>query len=150
MDRFTLLFVRLVMITAGFIVASLVAGTALALLTHVVTLQEANRISDAGLGAGLVVAAFAFASLTGYVAFFPSIAVILYSEFTQRRDWLFYALCGGAMAAIAPIVVMFLRSGSGRDGFDFFVMNIAAGMLGGLTYWLIAGRNAGSWMSGGK
>ena len=48
MDRFTRLFLRLVLITAGFIAASLVAGTALALLTHIVTLEEVRQISDAG------------------------------------------------------------------------------------------------------
>lgn len=145
MDRFTRLFLRLVLITAGFIAASLVAGTALALLTHIVTLEEVRQISDAGYRAGLLVAALAFSSLTGYVAFFPSILVILYSEFTRRRDWLFYALCGGAMAAVAPLVVMLIQPGPERAGFDFFFMNIAAGMLGGCAYWLVAGRSAGDW-----
>ena len=146
MDRFTRLFLRLVLITAGFIAASVVAGTSLALLTLVVTLEQVSQISDGGFRAGLFIAALFFSSMTGYIAFFPSILVILYSEFTRRRDWLFYALCGGAMAAIAPLIVMLLRSGPAGSGFDFFFMNVAAGMLGGLAYWAVAGRGAGNWL----
>lgn len=146
MDRYIGFLIRLCVITAGFIAAAIVAGTSLAFLTRIVTIQEAGQISDAGLGAGLVVAAFAFASLTGYVAFIPSVVIILYSEFTRRRDWLFYALCGGAIAAIAPLIIVLVRSGTRTGGYEFFFMNIAAGMLGGIAYWMVAGRNAGNWL----
>ncbi|WP_136658127.1 hypothetical protein [Nitratireductor sp. XY-223] len=138
--------VRLCVITAGFIVAATVAGTSLALLTRLLTLKEAAQISDAGLGAGLVVAVIAFASLAGYAAFIPSVVVILYSEFARRRDWLFYALCGGAIAAIAPLVVALAGSGARTGGYEFLFMSLAAGMLGGIAYWLVAGRKAGNWL----
>ncbi|WP_419906936.1 hypothetical protein [Hoeflea sp.] len=146
MDRYITFLIRLCIITAGFACAALVAGTALALLTRIVTIQEAGQISDAGLGAGLVVAVFAFASLTGYVAFFPSVVIILYSEFTRRRDWLFYALCGGIIAALAPLAYALIGVATDTGGNDFVVVSVAAGMLGGITYWLVAGRNAGNWL----
>ncbi|MDA4845511.1 hypothetical protein [Hoeflea poritis] len=146
MDRYIGFIIRLCAITAGFIAAAIVAGTSLALLTRIVTIQEAGQISDAGFGAGLAVAAFALASLTGYVAFIPSVVIILYSEFARRRDWLFYALCGGAIAAVAPLIMILIDSGTRTGGSQFFFMSIAAGMLGGIAYWMVAGRKAGNWL----
>ncbi|MEX3011750.1 hypothetical protein [Hoeflea sp. TYP-13] len=146
MDRFLLFFIRLIMITIGFVAASLAAGIALAFLTRIITPPEAAQLSDAGLGAGLVIAAFAFSSMTGYVAFFPAMIIILYSEFTRRRDWLFYALTGGAIAAIAPLIITVIRSTGRPTDFEFLFMSIATGMIGGLAYWLVAGRSAGNWL----
>ena len=146
MDRYIGFIIRLCVVTAGFIAAAIVAGTSLALLTRIVTFQEAGQVSDAGFGAGLVVAAFALASLTGYVAFIPSVIIILYSEFARRRDWLFYALCGGAIAAIAPLIIVLIGNGARTRGYEFFFMSVAAGMLGGIAYWMVAGRKAGNWL----
>lgn len=146
MDRFLLLLVRLVVITLGYAAATVAAGVSLALLTKAVTPQQAGHLADSGFDAGLIIGAVALGSLAGYVAFFPAMLVILYAEFTGRRDWLFYALAGGVIAAAAPAIVSFAAGPNHADPLDFALMSLAAGMIAGSAYWLIAGRGAGRWL----
>lgn len=146
MDRFGLFFIRLVMITVGFIAASIAAGVCLAFLTRFITPREAGELTGAGLGSWMVVATIMFSSWTGYVAFFPGMAVILFGEFTRRRDWLYYAIAGGLIAILVPLFIVFFGSDSRPSETEFLVMSLAAGMIGGLVYWLVSGRNAGNWL----
>ena len=146
MDRFFLLLLRLVMITVGYAAATVVAGVSLALLTRAVTPQQAGHLADSGFDYGLVIGAIMLGSLAGYVAFFPAILVILFAEFTKRRDWLFYALAGGIIAAVAPFAATFLAGPAQVETADFAMMSLAAGMIAGTAYWLIAGRGAGNWL----
>lgn len=146
MDRFVLFFMRLVMITVGFILASIAAGVALAFLTQIITPREAAELSGPGSNGWLFVAAVAFSSVTGAVAFFPAMAVIFYGEFTRRRDWLYYAIAGGLIAVFAPILITLIRSSGRPSDIEFMAMSLAAGMIGGLAYWLVSGRNAGNWL----
>ncbi len=148
MDRLALFFIRMVMITLGFAVSSIVAGVALALLTEFITPHEAGRLASAGFDFGLVIGALGLASLVGYVAFVPAMLVIFYAEITKRRDWLFYALAGGIIAAVAPFLAAIVVQPAGGSRFDFALMATAAGMIGGLSYWLVAGRSAGNWLPG--
>ena len=108
MDRYALFFIRMVMITLGFAAGAVAAGVSLALLTKFITPQEAGHLADLGFDFDLVVGAVALASLAGYVAFVPAMEVIFYAEVAKRRDWLFYALAGGIIAAIAPLIVTFM------------------------------------------
>lgn len=146
MDRLALFLIRLSMITLGFVAASITAGIALALLTRFITLQEAGQLSNAGFDFGLVVGALGFASLVGYVAFVPALLVIFYAEVTKRRDWLFYALAGGIIAAVAPFLVAVILQPADHAQLEFALMTTAAGMIGGIVYWLFAGRSAGHWL----
>ncbi len=150
MDRFALLLLRLVMITIGFVLAAITAGIALMFLTKILTPHEANQLSQSGLDVGLVIGAFALASLAGYVAFFPAMLIILYGEFTRRRDWLFYALSGGAIAAAAPLILLLIRSTRRQPDFEFTLLCLASGMISGIVYWFISGRNAGNWLPDDK
>lgn len=134
------------MITIGFIAASIAAGISLVFLTRMVTPPEAAQISDAGFGGWIIGATILFSSLAGYVAFFPAIVIILYSEFTARRGWLFYALAGGAIAAVVPLALTVFQGSGEPSETPFLAMGIATGMIGGLTYWIVAGRNAGNWL----
>ena len=118
----------------------------LALLTKFITPQQAGHLADSGFDYGLVVGAMVLASLAGYVAFVPAMAVIFYAEVAKRRDWLFYALAGGIIAAIAPLIVTFMIGPDHRTPVDFTLMSLAAGMIGGIAYWAIAGRGAGNWL----
>lgn len=148
MDRFGLFFIRLVMITVGFVAASIAAGVSLAFLTRVITPQEAGELSGAGFRDWMIVAAIAFSSWAGYVAFFPGMAVILYGEFTRRRDWLYYAVAGGVIAVAVPLFITLVGGENRPLETEFLAMSLAAGMIGGLAYWLVSGRNAGSWLPG--
>lgn len=146
MDRFGLLLIRLVMITIGFIAASIAAGVSLAFLTRMITPQEAAELSGSDFSGWMIIATLMFSSWTGFIAFFPGMAVIFYGEFTRRRDWLYYAVAGGLIAVVAPLFIAYVWGAGPRSKSEFVLMSLAAGMIGGLAYWLVSGRNAGSWL----
>ena len=92
-------------------------------------------------------------ALIGSFAFIPAIILIVIAEITATRGWLAYSLCGGGVGFVAAF--MMRSSGPALDGMEgslspaatglsFAV--IAAGMIGGLAYWLITGRAAGLWL----
>ncbi len=146
MDRYGLFFIRMVMITLGYAAAAVTAGVSLALLTKFITPQQAGYLADSGFDFGLLIGAVALGSLAGYVAFVPAMLVILVAEVAKRRDWLFYALAGGAIAAAAPLLIALFTGPDRGAPTDFALMSLAAGMIGGTAYWLIAGRGAGNWL----
>ena len=148
MDRFGLFFIRLVMITVGYVAASVAAGVSLAFLTRFITPQEAGELAGAGFRDWMIVAVIAFSSWAGYVAFFPGMAVILFGEFTRRRDWLYYAVAGGVIAVAAPFFITLVWGENRSSETEFLAMSLASGMIGGLAYWLVSGRNAGNWLPG--
>lgn len=134
----------------GFIVAALAASAFL----HVMFLGAAGfELNDTPwLMAGSILFSLPFAALfVAYFAFLPALAVILVAEILSRRDWLFYAL-GGAAAGLAVMVFLWgdtypVPEDSDVAAFDplLSALLIAAGMIGGFAYWLVAGRLAGSW-----
>lgn len=84
-----------------------------------------------------------------YLAFIPAVPAILIGEALGKRDWLFYAIAG---AVIAAVVIGFM-SGTAETGYgivsdpSFALAIMASGMCGGIVYWLVSGRSAGSWRS---
>jgi hypothetical protein len=92
-----------------------------------------------------------FTLYSAYLAFIPVCILIVYSELLARRDWLFYALGGGA-SALFVLVWAWADPGAhpatANPGFAAAV--IAAGMVGGMAYWAVAGRTAGAWLHGDR
>ena len=87
------------------------------------------------------------ALFVAYFAFIPSAFAIGIGEIASKRDWLFYALAG---AVVALVIIGFSRSGEGAAfaeiaDLNFALAVIGSGMCGGIGYWLVAGRTAGSW-----
>ena len=158
MSGIALILVRLAAILAGYACAALAASAVL----------HAAWIGAAGFepeqAPWLVVGSIAFsvpfvALFIAYFAFVPAALTIGVAEFVGWRDWLTYALAGGLIAAV--VVSIFWRSGSwdmridgagmplaegGRlDDPQVLVALLAAGLVGGIVYWMVAGRGAGSW-----
>jgi len=97
------------------------------------------------LSTSAFVAAFAFA---------PSIVVILVAEAFSLRSVLFYAITGGAVGLFCGYTLGFIERApdyrlDGPFGSNFELM-AAAGIAGGLVYWLTAGRSAGAWRGEAK
>jgi len=146
---------RFVVIMLGFAAASLASSMFLHLL-----LLGSQDWSDGELPA--VVAGSLFVSVplvalfVAYFALLPSLAVIVAAELLGRRDWLTYALGGGAVGLVAAV---FLRPAAQPAAEDldataagpllaepaFIATLIGGGIVGGLAYWLVAGRSAGTW-----
>lgn len=136
---------RLVAILSGYIVAVLAAALFIGVLFFSLIPFEAGTPPGAYAGS-LVVALFFFAPLVGYIAFLPALCIVVLTEVLHLRDWLFHALGGGAVGLLATAWLWRNpeRSPAPPDA-GFLMVLIGAGMVGGMAYWLVAGRAAGEW-----
>jgi hypothetical protein len=139
-SRLVAYLVRFAVILFGYVVASLAASA----FVHVLFLAH-DGYKPAWPGpttaAPLVLSVLFVALFAARLVFVPAALVILIGEVLGRRDWLFYTL-GGA-------VIVFVELGFMTDA-AYVETNsrlemIGCGMVGGIFYWLSAGRWAGSW-----
>ncbi|WP_027169699.1 hypothetical protein [Mesorhizobium sp. WSM3224] len=136
---------RFAVILVGYVVGSLAASAFLNVLV-LAHLGYTPADPEPTATASLYFSVPFVALFVAYFAFMPAAVVILIAEVLGRRDWLFYALGG---AVIAVVFLGFVHS-VGDANFDVTATNarlavIGAGMVGGIFYWLSAGRWAGSW-----
>lgn len=87
-------------------------------------------------------------TLTGQLTLLPAVLAIAAAEAFRLRGWVFYGAAGAVLAS-APII---LSGPVGLDPIDtqYLASAAAAGLAGGLVYWLLAGRSAGEWWSGNR
>jgi len=150
---------RFAVILIGYVAAALAASGFL----HLLLLGSAGFPPDEAHAVvmGSLFFSIPFTALfIGYFAFLPSVAAILIGEIFGQRNWLFHALAGAAVGL--AVVVLFWQSAiwpdsSYQTGIEpaystsrFVGMIIGSGIVGGLAYWLCAGRFAGNWRSAGE
>lgn len=141
MSRWFAYFGHVVRVTVGFTAAML--GAALFVNVMAVGGMGPELLSQAHMQVGIAAGTLLLASLYGYLCFAPALALVAWSEWRGRADWLFHALAGGGLA----LVVFILRNGSAAgERFDsgMAAIGVAAGIVGATVYWLICGRNAGA------
>jgi len=141
------LFGRIIVIIFGLLVAIMVAGITLAI--GIVLPEWATMDSDPIERVIFFFAAFFATSYVGAVAIFPAALVIVILEAVGMRSFLYYGI-GGALVALASyygsdISVQLENTTDVTPVANTLQLAAAAGILGGLAYWLIAGRNAGRW-----
>jgi hypothetical protein len=141
------LFGRIMVIIFGLLVAIIVAGITLAI--GIVLPEWATMDSDPIERVIFFFAAFFATSYVGAVAIFPAALVIVILEAARMRSFLYYGI-GGALVALASyygsdISVQLENTTDVTPVANTLQLAAAAGILGGLAYWLIAGRNAGRW-----
>jgi uncharacterized membrane-anchored protein YitT (DUF2179 family) len=137
---------RFIVVIGGYIAACLAASAFLNIVILGSSGLAAEDMPFVATGSFIFSIPFV-ALLVAYFAFVPSVLAILASEVLGKRDWLFHAIAGGIVAAV--LTGFFRRSteAGNEAAVDLTVVlvMIAAGMCGGIGYWLIAGRTAGSW-----
>jgi hypothetical protein len=139
------LIVRIFVIVFALIVACMAAGVALAIG---VMLPDWPYTDPFERMVFFSVAFFA-TSFAGAVAFLPALLAIAVAEALRLRSFLYYAACG----AVISLLGYYGSDVSARleDTTDIepvghaLQLAAAAGIIGGLVYWLIAGRSAGRW-----
>lgn len=94
---------------------------------------------------------FTTSAFVAAFAFTPSVVVILLAESFAWRSVVLYAIAGGAVALFCGYTLGFVEY-EPQFRFDVpfgtnFELMAAAGIAGGLVYWLAAGRTAGGWRS---
>jgi hypothetical protein len=137
---------RLIVILFGFLAACLVAGM---IVVAAVLFPEFSDLDSRAIDPNAinVVIGFGFIFLSGF-ALLPAMLVVLITEAFYIRSLLAYAL-GGAVVGLACYLglVPFDPATLHFDGIIRRHLEImtGAGIVGGLIYWMIAGRNAGAW-----
>ncbi|MGB9041436.1 MAG: hypothetical protein WCC81_03065 [Pseudolabrys sp.] len=141
------LFGRIIVIFFALMVAIVAAGIALAI--GIVAPDWAGVDSDPFERVSFFIVSFFATSFVGAVAFLPAMVVIVIAEAARLRNFLYYGV-GGALVALASyygsdISVRLENTTDVTPVGNALQLAAAAGIIGGLVYWLIAGRNAGRW-----
>jgi hypothetical protein len=138
---------RIVVIFFALILASMAAGIALTI--GIISPDWTGADSDPFERVSFFVFAFFATSFVGAAATLPALVLIVYAEASRMRSILYYGVAG----AVVGLAAYFGSDVSGRLENTTDVTPVghalqlaaAAGIIGGLVYWLIAGRRAGAW-----
>jgi hypothetical protein len=141
------LFGRIIVILVALILAILAAGITLAI--RIIAPDWAGIDSDPVERLSFFIVSFFATSFVGAVAILPAAVLIVISEAARLRSFLFYGV-GGALVGLASyygsdISVRLENTTDVPPVANALQLAAAAGIIGGLVYWLVAGRNAGRW-----
>jgi hypothetical protein len=137
---------RLIAILFGFAAACLVAGM---IVVVAVLFPEFSGLGDGPIDSGAlnIIIGFGFIFISGF-ALLPAMIVVLITEAFYIRGALTYAV-GGGLAGLACYLglIPFDPATLQFDGIVRRHLEImtGAGIVAGVVYWMIAGRNAGAW-----
>lgn len=144
MTRFVLALLRILAVCLAFTLSGFVAAGfltfALFLGADLGWLQE-DPIVTAGSAAFLLTSWFFIV----VEVFWPAAGLIVVMEFARIRSMTLYVLAGGVCA----LVVLVLDQSTGSLAYsdsEIWTAFLAAGFVGGLSYWLLAGHRAGKWL----
>jgi hypothetical protein len=136
---------RFAVILVGYTAASLAASA----FIHVLFIGWSGLFGEElppAVATGMMFSIPFVALFVAYFVFIPSAIAIIVAEVLGKRDWLFYALAGGA---VGLAFIGFLYENADPDfavtGTPAVLGIVGGGMIGGLAYWLIAGRSTASW-----
>lgn len=137
---------RLFAIAVGFLFACFIAGL---IVVIAILFPEFSDLGDGPIDQGAlnVLIGFGFIFVSGF-ALVPAMLIALITEAFAIRSVLAYAIGGGAVGAACYLGLLPFDPDTFRfDGIVRRHLEImtGAGIVGGLVYWLIAGRNAGVW-----
>ncbi|MEA2835959.1 MAG: hypothetical protein QOD89_509 [Bradyrhizobium sp.] len=140
------LIARLFVILLGFLAASLVAG---AIVVGAVLFPALSDFADGPIDPSAlnIVLGFGFIFVSGF-ALLPAMIVVAITEAFYIRGVLTYAVGGGVVGLACYLgLVPFDPATLRFDGIIRRHLEImtGAGIVAGLVYWIIAGRNAGTW-----
>jgi|SRR5689334_506624 hypothetical protein len=137
---------RLFVIVFGFLAASFVAGL---IVVGAILFPEFSDLGEGPIDQGAldVIIGFGFIFVSGF-ALIPTLLIALITEVFAIRSVLAYAIGGGFVGLACYLGLVPFDS----DTFHFegivrrhLEIMTGAGIVGGLIYWMIAGRNAGAW-----
>lgn len=148
MENFLRFLLRLLLVPLGG-AAAIVAAMAVVLAAHwgeIVALADANADAQGDWLLAFMVAGPLIAillSMTLVVTAVPAAVGALIAEAFAIRSWIFHAANGGISAWIGWSIMR-----DSDEKYRFLTepkVMVAAGLAGGLAYWLIAGWSAGFW-----
>src|ERR1700737_3035916 len=137
---------RLFVILFGFLAACLVAGM---IVVGAVLFPEFSDLGAGPVDPGAlnIVLGFGFIFISGF-ALLPALVVVAITEAFYIRGVLTYAVGGGLVGLACSLgLVPFAPATFRFEGIVRRHLEImtGAGIVAGVVYWMIAGRNAGAW-----
>lgn len=147
MSRIAALFLHLVLVLAGFFLAALAASGVLHLVFLAASGFKIGETPFVVLDSLWFSVPFTALIVASYVLF-PAALFIVLAEALGWRGWHLHML-GGAIIGFACEFLLMWRSGGPPEP-DLFAMLAAAGAVGGLAYWAVAGRSSGLWRNAGS
>ena len=131
------LFIRFFVVCFGIFLASLAAGATFLATSNGFTADASSMSYDEFFLWGVIYSMF-WTGIFFYWSFIPFLVGVIVTEAFSIRSALIYAVAGGIGGALYGV------------GFLMGIQNAiqssaAAGIVGGLVYWLVAGRNADAW-----
>jgi hypothetical protein len=136
---------RIIVILVGFFAASVAAAV---VVVGAVLFPQWSEV-DLGIDESTrsVIVAFGFIFVSGF-ALLPAMIMALITEAFAIRSLLFYAVAGALVGAACYLSLVPFDPDSwsfhGVIRRELEVMT-GAGIVAGLVYWVVAGRNAGAW-----
>ena len=137
---------RLFVILLGFLAACLVAGM---IVVGAVLFPEFSDLGTGPVDSGAlnIIIGFGLIFISGF-ALLPAMIVVLITEAFYVRSALTYAVGGGVVGLACYLgLIPFDPSTLHFEGIVRRHLEImtGAGIVAGVVYWMIAGRNAGAW-----
>jgi hypothetical protein len=137
---------RLFVIVFAFLAASFVGGL---IVVAAILFPEFSDLGEGPIDQGAldVIIGFGFIFVSGF-ALIPALLIVLITEAFSIRSVLAYAIGGGLVGLACYLgLIPFDPDTFHFEGIVRRHMEImtGAGIVGGLIYWMIAGRNAGAW-----
>jgi len=150
---------RIVLDLIGYVAAVLAAS----LTAHILLLPQIGLFASQDREFATAVMLFTVpltAAVLAAAAFLPACVAILVAEGAALTGWLYHAACGGIIGLVGVfgyrngLLVDFLAvvasrrllpEGAPLESSGLMGIAVAAGIVGGFAYWLIAGRSSGSW-----
>jgi hypothetical protein len=136
---------RILAVVLGYVLACLAASLVLTIGTLT---PDWPDLTSLGLPSAVVWSVVAVgAAIIGTIAMLPTLLIIALAEGFAWRSIVVYAALGGLLALALCYGVDFAGT-LGEPGSTLArerEVLAAAGIAGGLVYWLFAGRRAGSW-----
>jgi hypothetical protein len=135
---------RLFVVMIGYVLACVAASVVLTVGTLT---PQWEQMAPQGMPAAAIWAVVGLgAAVIGGTAMLPALLVIALAEGFAWRSVLVYGVLGGVLALALTYSIDFAGYGRGPDGVLAHEHEVlaASGIAGGLVYWLVAGRKAGS------
>jgi hypothetical protein len=138
---------RLFAIAIALIVAMMVSGIVLAI--GIIAPDWPWLDSDPLERVMFFTVSFFATSFIGATAFVPALLLIVVAEAARLRSLLYYAAAGAVVGLTSyfgsNVEIRLENTTDVSPVFHALQLAAAAGIIGGVAYWLLAGRNAGRW-----
>ncbi len=134
---------RMILIPIAFLLA-VVSASAVAITLGLEKLTHAMHGNEQGME---TIEAYSDLALRGWnllagISILPALVVVIVGEIAHIRSWLYYMIGGGVALASMPLLARVGQGAAEMPPAALWQVLATAGFIGGLVYWLVAGRRA--------